>query len=418
MSTPLHSPAPASATTNASARSRRLTAIDATRGLAVLGMIAVHSLYAYDDTYDPTWTYKLSAGRASAIFAVLAGVGIAFISHRRRQVRGPQATATAWSLVARAVMVGLIGLTLGFTDSEYGVVILGYYAVMFLLAIPLIYLGTRALAAVAVALAVATPVVSQFLRPHLPEPLGAQPSFDALWQEPLRLLSDLAFTGEFPATVWMTYVCVGLLVGRLNLTAFRTAATLAASGMALMLASSALSWVVLYPMGGLGRLEAAEGTESVSDILTFGADGTVPTSSWWWLGVASPHTGTPLDLMATVGSSLLVLGAMLLLGHVTHRFWARAITVALAPLAAIGSLSLTVYVGHILFVNSDFDVYSPWSGYIRQLVFMFAFALVWRATAGRGPLEGLVAFVTNRVKRASLRRSTGAGITAGTNVSP
>lgn len=417
MSTSLHSPAPASGTANAPARSRRLTAIDATRGLAVLGMIAVHSLNAYDDSYNPTWTYKLSAGHASAIFAVLAGVGIAFISRRRQQVRGPQATATSWSLVARALMVGLIGLTLGFTDSEYGVVILGYYAVMFLLAIPLIYLGTRTLAAVALTLAVATPVVSQVLRPHLPEPLGMQPSFDALLHEPLRLLSDLAFTGEFPATVWMTYVCVGLLVGRLNLTAFRTAATLAASGMALMLSSAAVSWLVLYPMGGLERIEAIEDPESVSEILTFGADGTVPTSSWWWLGVASPHTGTPLDLMATLGSSLLVLGAMLLLGHVTHRVWARVIRVALAPLAAIGSMSLTIYVSHILFVNSDFDVYGPWSGYIRQLVFMFAFALAWRATAGRGPLEGLVAFVTTRIKRVSLRRTENR-ITTGTSVSP
>lgn len=60
-------------------------------------------------------------------------------------------------------------------------------------------------------------------------------------------------------------------------------------------------------------------------------------------------------------------------------------------------MSLTFYVGHNMFVNSDFDVYGPWSGYLRQLLVIFVVAIAWRATAGRGPLEGLIRSITSRV---------------------
>lgn len=251
----------------------RLVAIDAARGLAVLGMIAVHSLMAYDADGDPTWTFSLAAGRASAIFAVLAGVGIAFMSRRRQQKPGIEATAVSWSLVARAVTIALIGLSLGFTDSDYGVVILGYYAAMFLLAIPLIRLSTRALVFTAVALAIGAPLLSQAIRPHLPDGLDTQLSFDAALHQPLNFVSDVLFTGEFPAVVWMTYVCVGLVVGRLVLTAWQTALGLVATGAALILTSKMVSWLILYPFGGLDHIRSAEAPDTdgiVDELLAFG----------------------------------------------------------------------------------------------------------------------------------------------------
>ncbi|MFC4604601.1 heparan-alpha-glucosaminide N-acetyltransferase domain-containing protein [Rhodococcus kronopolitis] len=380
-------------------KASRLAGIDATRGLAILGMMAVHSLNEYDDAGDPTWMYSLSAGRAAAIFAVLAGVSIAFISKRRRQHRGPEATGISASLAARAVVIGLIGLFLGYTEIEFGVVILTYYAVMFLLAIPLIYLSTRTLVVLTVAAGLLLPAASQLLRPVLPEFLDGQLSFSHLVHDPLGVLATLVFTGEFPALVWMTYVGAGLVVGRLTLSSLRVAASLFGTGLALMLGSAVVSWALLNPFGGLDRIDATTDDAVITELLLFGGDGTVPTTTWWWLGVNGPHTGTPFDLMATIGSSLAVLGVALLLGHVTQRYLAIAVRVLFVPLTAIGSMSLTAYVGHIAFINSDFDVYGPWSGYLRQVVVMILLAIVWRATAGRGPLEGLVTAVTTRAQR-------------------
>ncbi|GAA4474360.1 heparan-alpha-glucosaminide N-acetyltransferase domain-containing protein [Rhodococcus olei] len=379
-------------------RRPRLTGVDLARGLAVLGMIAVHSLDDYTEGGEPTLSYTISAGHASAMFAVLAGVAIAFLSGRRRLPRGPRSYGVAAALAARAVVIGVIGLTLGYTDIEYGVVILTYYAVMFLLAVPLVYLSTRALAVIAVLGAALTPVLGQVIRPHLPEPFTRQLSWETLSLKPFETLVNLLFTGEFPVVVWMTYVVVGIVIGRLDLTSGRVDAWLVGIGALLMSLSATVSWILLHPFDGLAHLEAASDPDTVAEILAFGADGTVPVDTWWWLAVNGPHTGTSLDLANTLGSALLVLGSCLLLFRIGPPA-ARVIGIVTAPLVAVGSMSLTIYVGHIMFVNSDFDVYGPWEGYLRQVTVMAVAALAWRATAGRGPLEGLVRVVTTRVRR-------------------
>ncbi|EME18049.1 heparan-alpha-glucosaminide N-acetyltransferase domain-containing protein [Rhodococcus triatomae] len=376
----------------------RLTGIDLARGIAVVGMVAVHSLYAYGDDGLPTLSYRISAGHASAMFAVLAGVAIALLSGRAPHRPDARSAGIAAGLVARAIVIGVIGLCLGYTDVEYGVVILPYYAVMFVLAIPLIFLSTRTVALLAGVGAVAAPVLSQLVRPHLGTGFDHQLSWGTLLHDPLGTAGEILFTGEFPVFVWMTYICVGVVVGRSELRSPRTAGILVALGAVLTTTSSLISWTILHPMGGLDLLVGVSGVETVDEILRFGSDGWVPTDTWWWLGVASPHTGTPLDLAATIGSSLAVLGLCLLVFQLRGGV-ARLLRVVTSPLVAIGTLSLTVYVGHIMFVNSDFDVYGPWDGYVRQLVVMSVVAVAWRATAGRGPLEGLVRSITTRVRR-------------------
>src|ERR687889_461840 len=92
----------------------RLAGVDATRGLALIGMMAVHSLWAYDDDGDVTWHYALAAGQSAATFALLAGIGIAFMTGRR-QVEAGEWKATAASLAARAGVIAAVGLFLGWT---------------------------------------------------------------------------------------------------------------------------------------------------------------------------------------------------------------------------------------------------------------------------------------------------------------
>ena len=61
---------------------RRLQAVDAARGVALIGMMAVHVLPGTDADGGVSLTHELARGRASAAFAVLAGVAIA-LAHRR-----------------------------------------------------------------------------------------------------------------------------------------------------------------------------------------------------------------------------------------------------------------------------------------------------------------------------------------------
>jgi hypothetical protein len=69
----------------------------------------------------------------------------------------------------------------------------------------------------------------------------------------------------------------------------------------------------------------------------------------------------------------------------------RAIDLVLAPLAAAGSMTLTLYTAHIVFMNSPLDEFDPTPGYVVQVVAALLFALVWRRRVGRGPLEGVTA---------------------------
>ena len=63
--------------------------------------------------------------------------------------------------------------------------------------------------------------------------------------------------------------------------------------------------------------------------------GTTPTDTWWYLAVATPHSGATFDLLHTIGTSLAVLGACLLL--------AAAGRFVLAWLAAAGGMTLSLY---------------------------------------------------------------------------
>jgi hypothetical protein len=156
-----------------------------------------------------------------------------------------------------------------------------------------------------------------------------------------------------------------------------------------------VSWLALGPLGGRAQIQASASASGLSpnevtETLVFGADGVTPTSTWWWLATDAPHTGTPLALAHTTGTAIALLGAMLLLGHVTAPV-ARALTGAvLAPLAAAGSMTLTLYTAHIMFLNSPLDVYDATPSYLLQITAALGFVLVWSATMGRGPLERVV----------------------------
>ena len=231
----------------------RLVGLDVTRGLALLGMIAVHALLPYDENFEPNWVTFGPTGHASAIFAVLAGVGLSLTTGRARVPWGNAGPAAA-ALLGRAAAIGVVGLALGYADAGVTGVILVYYAVLFVLAIPVVLLPTRWVVVVGVCAAVAVPVLSQVVRPGLGEVEGRNPSFGALFSDPGGLLSELLWTGLYPALPWMAYVCAGLVVGRLRLSTARVAWSLVAVGLTLAALAAEAASVLLDDLGGRAAL--------------------------------------------------------------------------------------------------------------------------------------------------------------------
>jgi uncharacterized membrane protein len=383
--------------------STRLVGIDAARGIALIGMMSVHLISAADEDGARSLAWALADGKSAALFALLAGVGVAFASGGRRRPHGRAWLANAASLVVRAALIGTVGLLLGlvvFRNSA--AVILPYYALLFVLAIPLLSLSIRSLIAAAAVIAVAMPIISHLLRSHLPKAEVINPTFGDLLTDPLHLLTQLALTGVYPALPWTAYLCVGLAVGRSALTSRRTLLIVTASGLGLVALSVAVSRALLDLFGGRAELTTVALRSMLAyqfdDLLTFGPAGVTPTTSWWWLATMAPHSTTPLDLVYTIGVGLAVLGICLVIGRTTEA--------PLRPLAAAGSMTLTLYSLHLLMLGSPF-LPGGFPEFLIQTAVILTFALLWSRTHARGPLEDIVARLTSATRRSVLTQRPG-----------
>lgn len=184
---------------------------------------------------------------------------LAFLSGGRRVVEGRARTAAAAGIAVRALLIGAIGLLLGYAIDPLEVeVILPYYAVLFLLAIPLLGLRPRTLALAAAALiAVAPVVILAVVDADGPSFRGSDnATFDTLVQDPSGLIVGLLVTGPYPVLAYLAYLCAGLAIGRLDLSSRRLATWLLGGGLALALTARIVSAVLLFPVGGLRHLQS------------------------------------------------------------------------------------------------------------------------------------------------------------------
>ena len=371
----------------------RLRGVDAARGIALLAMMSVHIFpLIVDGVAHPA--ARLVSGRAAALFAVLAGVGLALGTGGPRPAGGRRLLAARAGTLARAVLLAAVGLFLGSVESPPAVILV-YYAVLFVVALPVLGLRAPVLAALAVAAAVVAPVVSHLARMRVDDPTGDDLA-PSLGLE--VVVTELLLTGYYPVLPWTAYLLAGLAVGRLQLGSTRVAAAVAAGGLVMAVAARAASAALLGASGGREVLERTGREDGYIDfygvdlVLETGMFGLTPTTSWWWLAVAAPHSSTTLDLVHTTGTSMLVLGVCLLVArHAGALLW---------PLAAAGSMTFTLYSAHVLALRGDDGLGDRTVLYAMHVVAAVTVATVWRAFARRGPLEALAALLSRAAIRA------------------
>ena len=364
----------------------RLVGLDAARCLALLGMVATHVVARRDAAGEPTTLHEIAGGRASALFAVLLGVAIALTTGGTRPHRGRDLARDALALAVRAVLVAAVGLALGGLETSIAI-ILTYYGVVFLLALPFLALGARPLLVLGVAWAVLGPVVSHLVRPSLPPRRFDSPALDQL-AEPGRLLSELLLTGYYPAFCWLAYALVGMGLGRLDLRPAGTAALLAVVG-ALVASGSVLASGVATTLAGFDP--------RVLDEIATGMFGQTPTEEWRWLLVVAPHSTTPFDLLHTGGSAVAVIGlGLLVVGAL--RAVAPSAERVVAVLLGAGTATLSLYALHVVMRTEA--VWPPEEADTLRwhwLVLLWIGALLI-ATGRRGPLEWLVGWLPRRIR--------------------
>jgi uncharacterized membrane protein len=372
----------------------RVVGLDVARALALIGMMATHILPGLDGG-EVSVSHQLAGGRASALFAVLAGVSIALMSGRRTPQHGRTRAATSAGLAVRAGLIATIGLVLGELDSGIAV-ILTYYGLLFLLAIPFLGLRARSLAALSLLWLVAAPVVSHLLRPHLPPTSYANPSFERL-TDPWPLLTELTFTGYYPVVPWLAFLLAGMALGRVDLSRWSTTVRVGVLGAAAAVGAWVVSEALIANPDTRATLTdtfTGAGWQGSLDLtLEYGLYGTTPTGTWWWLAVHSPHTATPFDLAHTIGTSLLVIALCLAAGRVAPN--------VLAVVFGAGAMTLTLYTAHVALRNEGWWDDDTMATYLGQIAAVLLVGAAYRLARRRGPLETAVGEVQGAVTRAA-----------------
>jgi hypothetical protein len=348
----------------------RIHGLDLARALAVTGMMAAH--------LGPD--HPVTRGYPSVLFAVLAGVSMGIIS-----ARAPgNLPGTRFRLLLRGVI--LVGLGLVLSLAQTGIVeVLTAIGLSYVLLLPVVAWPARRLGVLLAVLVVGGPLL-----------IAADTYYVISWGD--RAVADL-FTGTYPLLAWLSYLTAGLLIHRLVITGG---------------AVSRQAWLV-----GVGLVLLA-GTQLIIEATDFRVG---PRDILNLIGAylqGEPHSGGLLDVVGSAGAAMVVTGTCLLLCRVGAVVWASY------PLRALGSMSLTVYVTHVLVTgwsrgrlislgtiydgqfrpvpegNVGWTMYTPvepvtnaafspepswlWM-FGTQLVVLLLFTSLWRWRFRRGPLE-------------------------------
>ncbi|MEU6247197.1 heparan-alpha-glucosaminide N-acetyltransferase domain-containing protein [Glycomyces sp. NPDC047010] len=411
----------------------RILGLDAARAVAVFGMYYSH-VGPWADEYG-TWKsflMDLPHGRSSALFATLAGLSLVLIAGGSAPKTGRPLRQAVVKIAIRAVLLLALGTWLTSTGTSI-VVILAFYGLYFLLALPFVKLRARTLAILAVACGLGGPVLVQLMwTATWTEGFDAH---DPLVQWGGDGLLSLLLMGTYPAMAWMAYIFTGMALGRLDFTRKAVRVRLAIVGPALGLLGYGGAWLLgkLMPEPATGFDDEAYAAfdeawkqavgSADTDTWTeeqwkeFDAenawiydklpadDGSMGTGfDWTALTGATPHSDTPFELAGNIGVAIsVIIGLVALLGYCgAVSKWSRRV---LAPLIAVGSMSLTVYVAHIagvwFLVDHPANEVGYETGWRMWAVFCVAamlFALVWKRLLKRGPLEWALTLATKPAK--------------------
>ncbi len=369
-------------------------------------MMATHLLPTFEPNAEltPTWIGLTFSGRAAALFAVLAGVGLALSTGRRVPLEGAALNAARRGVALRALVIAAVGLSLGGLEVNVAIILV-HYAVLFLCVLPFLGLKLKALCAWAAGWILFSPVLAYLLRPWLmaadpPLHLGHNPSWEDL-STPFPLLGELFLTGYYPAFQWLAYLLVGLAIGRLPLTAALVPVLLLTGGTAVAALAKALGTAAMENWGGRAALEQVLNAPGypLDSVLQVNLTGIRQEGSWWWLASAAPHSATPLDLAHTSGVAAAVVGACLLLGKLAD--WLDLDL--LLPLRGAGAMTLTLYSAHVWVVSGFYLKPLPvgWTEdgmYFAHAAVAIVAGMVFVLLKWRGPLE-LAGHAANQLGR-------------------
>ena len=349
--------------------SNRIIAYDSARTVAVIGMIFINTIKILDIRhFESSWADRmvnLVTGRAAVIFVMLAGAGM-ILSYDRTSIRDK--TAFRQRMLMRAALLGSIG---GLFMMVWNADILHYYAGYILLGVILLDTSTSILInilkkMVLISLPICMVVAYEVEGGQIYETLfmACTPS----------LIADYFFLSNYyPVFPWFCFFLMGMLLGHLEMSPnkriFKQIFTVSS---------------ILFL--GIEVFSSSLNTDAVA-----GRWVDLDNPLWRSIILSEAFPVTPLFLFSAGALGLALISLLRLLEERPKR--ARS----LISWVALGRMSLSVYIFHILICNT----YNQWivhqqgnaSGH-QAITFAIGFimigivlASVWSYCFGRGPLE-------------------------------
>ncbi|MFJ7935929.1 DUF418 domain-containing protein [Sporosarcina sp. NPDC096371] len=355
----------------------RTIGIDVARSLAMFGMLIInYSVITGAEGKGPSWLIKLTSlieGRASALFVILAGIGIALMTKRAREGNNQKQLQKArQSICKRALLLFVLGMglyTIGWTGD-----ILHYYGIyLFLLAF---FIGLKKRTNLIIAGVVI--LVAQVIQLTNDMFTGWHPN--ALYMEYIDFWSisgfirNLFINGYHPIFPWFAFILIGFVIGCYSLKDSRILRNLLAIGFTLLVIVEGASVLL---------------TKLLTPVLT----GDVAQ----FLFSTGPILPSILYMLSAIGSSLIILVIILMVTRKADSYWIWKVFVP------SGQMTLTHYIGHIVIGLSILELLGRMEN--QQLLFIYIFSVgfyvssvifsvLWKFKFDRGPIEWLVRKLT------------------------
>lgn len=369
--------------------------------------MAAHLLGLSEAT--PKWVHVITTGYPSALFAVLGGFGVVFAS---RKYSGWAATA---GIAVRGLVVVLIGWLLELLPDHNIAVVLVYFGTAIVVASLFVRAPTWLIGIAAAVLAiVGSQTIPWFRREVYVGNWEGMLDYDS----PSRFFQSLFFTGTYPVLTWVVYLLIGMVLARWVL-AWRANGRLLEVGTWLLIGGAIVAsaaWI--FSEAFLRRVYAPLLVEQngvlFSDVIEYfrtSQYGSPPLWGWPAVFIASPHSGSLMDIVHAASVAAAVIGLCVLCTA-----WMKKVPIWLAPLTAAGAAPLTIYVLHIcmtafMYAGAGPLVVAPNpvidSAFWWQLAVVLAVGIGLAAFKKRGPLEYVTSQAAKVTATSMTAKSTG-----------
>ena len=301
---------------------QRVTGLDLARALAIFGMVIVNFKIAMNAETGNLLLMSFAGlfeGRASALFVILAGIGVTFLTNKARESSDRSLVLkNRLSLIKRGLLLIAIGLVY---TPIWEADILHFYGFYFLIAAAIFTVNDKALLFISAIIMLIFPVLMLFLN-YEQNWNWSTLTYENFWSFD-GMIRHIVFNGFHPVFPWATFLIFGMWLGRQDLSQSLTRNRLLAWSLITLLITECSFYLIRATIGDGSLLEMT------SEEVTF-------------LFSTSIIPPLPQYIISAGSSAVVVLVACL---YFSERFSESNIN---KWLCQTGQLSLTLYVAHVI----------------------------------------------------------------------